>query len=149
MGDRPCYFKVKSTVYKETKWLRFILTDRKPKTVIIGVYNTSDQFLGDIRWYGPWRQYIYSPCPQAQLTFNNGCLQDIADVLTCLNNEHKQEHVKKDGIYLLRDQSGYEKTVEASFNAHGKLVRLVDKDGNNWIDWAKDVLWTEPRESHQ
>ena len=54
-----------------------------------------------------------------------------------------------DGIYLLRDQTGYEKTVEASFDANGKLVRLADKDGNNWIDWANDVLWTEPRESHQ
>ena len=61
----------------------------------------------------------------------------------------KQESPKTDGLYLLRDQSGYGKTVEASFDAHGKLVRLVDKDGNNWIDWAKDVLWTEPRESHQ
>ena len=54
-----------------------------------------------------------------------------------------------DGIYLLRDHSGYEKTVEASFDAHGKLVRLVDKDGNNWIDWANDVIWTEPREFHR
>ncbi len=54
-----------------------------------------------------------------------------------------------DGIYLLRDETGYEKTVEASFDAHGKLVRLVDKDGNNWIGWTNDVIWTEPRESHQ
>lgn len=56
---------------------------------------------------------------------------------------------RTDGIYLLRDDTGYEKTVEASFDANGKLVRLVDNDGNNWIDWAKHVMWTEPRESHQ
>ena len=62
----------------------------------------------------------------------------------------EQKHQKlTDGIYLLRDPSGYEKTVEASFDANGKLVKLVDKDGNNWIDWANDVIWTEPRESHQ
>ena len=54
-----------------------------------------------------------------------------------------------DGIYLLRDHTGYEKTVEASFDTNGKLVRLVDKDGNNWINWKNDVIWTEPRESHQ
>ena len=54
-----------------------------------------------------------------------------------------------DGIYLLRDETGYEKTVEASFDTNGKLVRLVDKDGNNWINWANDVIWTEPRKSHQ
>lgn len=53
-----------------------------------------------------------------------------------------------DGIYLLRDPSGYEKTVEATFD-NGKLVRLVDKDGNDWINWANDVVWTEQRASHQ
>ena len=55
----------------------------------------------------------------------------------------------QDGIYLLRDETGYEKTVEATFDAKGKLVRLVDKDGNNWIQWANDVIWTQPRETHQ
>ena len=74
-------------LYRETKWLRFILADRKPKTVMIHVYNTSDQFLGMIGWYGAWRQYTYQPAPDT--TFNNGCLQDIADVLTSLNEEHK------------------------------------------------------------
>ena len=59
----------------------------------------------------------------------------------------KAKLLHRDGIYLLRDQSGYEKTVEASFDVHGILVRLVDKDGNNWINWARDVLWTEPRTS--
>ena len=29
---------------------------------------------------------------------------------------------RTDGIYLLRDDTGYEKTVEASFDAHRKLV---------------------------
>lgn len=38
-----------------------------------------------------------------------------------------------DGIYLLRDETGYEKTLEAAFDANGKLVRLVDKDGNNSV----------------
>ena len=61
----------------------------------------------------------------------------------------KFQHTITDGIYLLRDNTGYEKTVQASFDANGKLVRLVDKDGNNWINWANDVIWTEPRESHQ
>ena len=83
--------KLESTLYRETKWLRFMLVDRKPKTVIIHVYNTSDQFLGDIRWYGPWRQYTYNVYSEAQLTFNNGCLQDITDVLTGLNKEHRQK----------------------------------------------------------
>ena len=76
-------------LYKKTKWLEFIITDRKPKTVIIHVYNTSEQFLGLINWYGAWRQYVFQPAPQ--ITFNNGCLQDITDVLTQLNKEHKKK----------------------------------------------------------
>ena len=76
-------------LYRETKWLRFFIVGRKPKTVIIHVYNISDQLLGNISWYGAWRQYTYNVSPQAQLNFNNKCLQDIADVLTCLNTEHK------------------------------------------------------------
>ena len=71
---------------------------------------------------------------------NHDCRSDIENA--------KVKALHRDGIYLLRDQSGYEKTVEASFDDHGTLVRLVDKDGNNWIDWANDVR-TEPRESHQ
>ena len=72
---------------------------------------------------------------------NHDCRIDIENA--------KVKALHRDGIYLLRDQSGYEKTVEASFDDNGTLVRLVDKDGNNWIDWANDVIWTEPRESHQ
>ena len=136
------------TLYRETKWLRFVITERKPKTVVVRVENTSGQFLGDIRWYGSWRQYTFNVFPQDErLTFNNGCLQDIADVLTRLNREHKEGLVKADGVYMLRDDTGYEITVEATFR-EGKLVRLVDKDGNNWIDWQRHVCWHEPRDAH-
>lgn len=87
---------MKSTLYKKTKWLRFFIVDKKPKTVIVHVYNTADHFLGIIGWYGAWRQYTYNPAPQAQLTFNNGCLQDIADVLTNLNEDHKETERDKE-----------------------------------------------------
>ena len=79
------------TLYRKTKWLRFCIVDRKPKTVVIHVHNTTNQFLGIIGWYGPWRQYTYTPRPALELTFNNGCLQDIADVLTSLNDAHKNK----------------------------------------------------------
>ena len=143
----PVYFRMEPTLYRKTKWLRFMLVDRKPKTVVRHVVNKSGKILGKISWLAQWRQYTFDP--EAYTTFNNGCLQDITDVLTSLNSEHKNNNLAKDGIYLLRDPSGYEKTVEASFDGNGKLERLVDKDGNTWIKWANDVIWTEPRESHQ
>lgn len=35
--------------------------------------------LGEIRWYGVWRQYILEPLPRA--LFSAGCLQDIASFI--------------------------------------------------------------------
>ena len=97
-----------------------MLVDRKPKTVVMHVVNKSGKILGKISWLAQWRQYTFDP--EAYTTFNNGCLQDITDVLASLNSEHKNNNLAKDGIYLLRDPSGYEKTVEASFDGNGKLV---------------------------
>lgn len=83
--------KNNSEVYKKTKWLRFVIVGRKPKTVVMHVMNNSDQFLGSIQWYGPWRQYTYNTNAEAHLTFNNQCLRDITDVLTELNSAYRKK----------------------------------------------------------
>ena len=75
-------------LYSETKWLRFMVTEKKPKTVVLDVRNRTDQLLGEIRWNGPWRQYVYYNLG-IDAQFNDGCLKDIADVLSSLNKEHK------------------------------------------------------------
>lgn len=75
-------------LYKKTKWLNFYIVEEKPKTVVIHVINTSNQFLGEIKWDGPWRQYTYNI--DGEIKFNNRCLSDIASVLTSLNNQHKK-----------------------------------------------------------
>lgn len=74
-------------LYRKTKWLRFVLVDRKPETVVMHVVNKSGKILGEISWLAQWRQYTFDP--ESHTTFNNGCLQDITDVLTSLNTEHK------------------------------------------------------------
>ena len=77
-------------LYRKTKWLRFFIVGRKPKTVCLEVRNTSKQILGTIAWYGPWRQYCFTPTlTETEIIFNNGCLKDIVDVLTHLNDEQK------------------------------------------------------------
>ena len=76
-------------VYHTTKWLKFVIRERKPKTLSIEVINTSDQHLGWIRWYGPWRQYVFEPLIGISTTFNNSCLEGIVNVLTQLNEEHR------------------------------------------------------------
>ena len=80
------------TLYKETKWLRFTIANKKPKTLVLHVHNTSQQFLGEIAWYGAWRQYVFMS--EDGIIYNNGCLQDIAGVLTNLNNEHRKRQAK-------------------------------------------------------
>ena len=76
-------------LYRKTKWLQFFIVDRKPKTLVIHVINTNNQFLGQIGWYGAWRQYVYES--EDGIIYNNQCLKDIAGVCTRLNNEHKEK----------------------------------------------------------
>lgn len=75
------------TLHKETKWLRFFIVDRKPKTVVINVINKNQQFLGKIGWYGAWRQYVYES--EDGIIYNDGCLEDIRQVIANLNKGHK------------------------------------------------------------
>ena len=79
---------MKPELLKETKWLRFMIVDRKPKTLVIEVGNKSGHSLGKIKWHGPWRQYVWEST-NVDAIFNNGCLQDIADVLSYLNKLHR------------------------------------------------------------
>ena len=80
-------------LYDKTKWLRFYVIEHKPKTMVLTVENTSKHHLGDIYWYGPWRQYIFA-C-QLDILFNNQCLTDITEVLTKLNTDHKNQKKKE------------------------------------------------------
>ena len=43
-------------IFYTTKWLKFEVVGRSQKTVKVEVINTSDEHLGLIQWYGPWRQ---------------------------------------------------------------------------------------------
>ena len=44
--------------------------------------------LGTIKWYGPWRQYCFEP--NDFTIWSDGCLEQIAEFLKKLNQEHKQ-----------------------------------------------------------
>ena len=61
--------------------------DRGSLTVKVEVLNTSGEHLGLIGWYSPWRQYTFTPTSEAELTFNDGCIQGIADVLGMLRHD--------------------------------------------------------------
>jgi hypothetical protein len=81
---------------KETKHLVFETIEHKPKTEVILVSNKSDESLGLIQWYAPWRQYCYFPemldYPN-DLVIARSCLSDILEVITELMDERKKKKI--------------------------------------------------------
>ena len=59
-----------------SKYLEFSIIGWKPKTKVIGVWSKkSGEILGEIKWFGRWRQYSFFPRPET--IFNKDCLNDI------------------------------------------------------------------------
>lgn len=60
-------------------YIDFVEWDQPPITGKTKVWNIisrgSGRLLGQIRWYGPWRQYCFYPT--AETLFNVGCMGDI------------------------------------------------------------------------
>ena len=77
------------------EYIEFQLAERQnPKTKIWSVIAKSDGFvLGTVSWYGPWRQYTFSPTKET--TFNHHCLLRIKDFLTMMNADHLREVAKR------------------------------------------------------
>lgn len=44
--------------------------------------------LGEIKWYGAWRQYTF--CPRENTIWNKQCMQDIIDYINKLMDERKE-----------------------------------------------------------
>ena len=73
-----------------TKYMTFVKVGQKPKTSKWNIVNNESGYvLGRISWYGAWRQYVVDTC---EVTFNNGCLNEISSFLTMLNMRQKANH---------------------------------------------------------
>ena len=60
------------------KYIHFVEVEKKPKTSVWECRNNrSEDTLGRVKWYGPWRQYCFFPEPFAELVLNDGCMRDI------------------------------------------------------------------------
>ena len=51
----------------------------KPKTNIYILVSRHGDTLGEIRWWGSWRQYCFFPAEET--VFSRGCLKDIQDFI--------------------------------------------------------------------
>ena len=71
------------------KHIVFIETEQKPKTKVWEVCTkTFLDTIGEIRWYGPWRQYCFFP--EDDCTFSGSCLKDIIDFMAAKMEAHKR-----------------------------------------------------------
>jgi hypothetical protein len=62
------------------EYVHFVHIEDKPKTSVWSCrMNRTDNELGQVKWYSPWRQYCYFPTVQA--VYSAGCLKDIEDFI--------------------------------------------------------------------
>jgi hypothetical protein len=77
-------------VIKETQYLVFEEHPTKTKTKFITVVNSkSEDIIGEIKWYGPWRQYCFFP--EFDTVWNMTCLNDVQEVIQKLMKDRKTE----------------------------------------------------------
>ena len=74
----------------ETEYLRFIDKESKQITKIIGVVNIHhDEEIGEIKWFGKWRQYCFYPSDNT--IWNRSCLEEVYRVIIELMEERKKK----------------------------------------------------------
>lgn len=74
----------------DSKYLDFVQAPPKPKTKVWQVWSKSGSYLGEIKYYAPWRQYCYLIDVNDELVFSRSCLKDLIDFM----EEHKNDRVE-------------------------------------------------------
>ena len=78
------------------KYVRFDFAGKSDsgKTSVWAVANISEQLkLGEIRWFGRWREYCFFPEPSQALVFSKGCLQDVAEFIASQMKTHRDSMI--------------------------------------------------------
>ena len=70
------------------KYIHFVKLEQKAKTSVWACCNNrSGSELGQIKWYGPWRQYCFFP--EMEMVFSASCLEDINDFIEQLKRTRR------------------------------------------------------------
>ncbi len=84
-------------VFAEYKYLMIIHAQRRPgaKTPLYYVcnYRRSNTVIGEISWYGTWRQFCL--VPNGSTVWSDGCLEDIRDALKRIADDYKKEQAER------------------------------------------------------
>lgn len=54
--------------------------------------NRTDQVLGEIKWYGAWRQYCWFPSVLIYTVFSADCNDDISHFIRQLEDERRESN---------------------------------------------------------
>ena len=78
----------------KSKWLRFILLEKKQKTLVWKVENKSNETLGLIKWFASWRQYCFIPFwdYDCEFIYAQSCLRDIANFIREQMDKRKKHY---------------------------------------------------------
>jgi hypothetical protein len=68
------------------RYINFVKTADKPKTTVWSCRTRHGDALGEIKWFGAWRQYCFFPTYGLSMVFSAGCLADIQDFIGRLAN---------------------------------------------------------------
>ena len=75
------------TIYK---YINFVEVESKGKTSVWMCLSKDAYKLGEVKWYGPWRQYCFFP---ENAIFNKGCLEDVNDFIKQLMDLRKNKNI--------------------------------------------------------
>ena len=67
------------------QYIHFVKVSDKPKTSVWNCLTRQGDRLGQVRWFGSWRQYCFFPSDELSTVFNVGCLNDIANFIVNLS----------------------------------------------------------------
>jgi len=74
-----------------SKWLEIHMHAHTGKTFQFTVWTTGQEFmLGDIKWFGRWRRYAFSPVDKT--IFEQDCLRTIADICEKMTKDHNKKY---------------------------------------------------------
>lgn len=76
------------------KYIQFDCESTTGKTDIWSISNNKNEYLGEVKWYAPWRQYCYYPEYDYSVectVLAGNCLIDIADFIKQLMDERRKK----------------------------------------------------------
>lgn len=83
----------------DSKYLDFVWWKFTGKTEIYQIVSKHhSNVLGEIKWFGRWRQYCFFPYKET--VFNNQCMKDICKFIDDLMLQRKEQSAVNAGVNL-------------------------------------------------